>query len=72
MDTVVQELCLVFFAQEVLQGERALEDARARLAALWDKLVELATERDQARLVANIFGQGRCVLHLDVRWKPLI
>lgn len=42
---------MAFFSQEVLHGERALGDARARLEALWDKLVELTEERDKVRRV---------------------
>lgn len=41
LSLVVQDLSVAFFSQEVLQGERALGDARARLEALWDKLTEL-------------------------------
>lgn len=54
---IVQDLSSTFFAQEVLHGERALGDARARLAALWDKLVEMSAERDKAR------DEALCIYH---------
>lgn len=54
---LVQDLSAAFFSQEVLHGERALGDARARLGALWDKHMELTEEREKARTRAR--GQGK-------------
>lgn len=55
---LVQDLSTAFFSQEVLHGERALGDARARLEALWDKLMELMEERDQARRAEGAGEKG--------------
>lgn len=47
---LAHDLSAAFFSQEVLHGERALGDARDKLEALWDKLIELTEERDKARI----------------------
>ena len=61
LSLVVQDLSVAFFSQEVLHGERALGDARARLEALWDKLTELTEERDEARR-GEAWGWVYCLL----------
>lgn len=55
---LVQDLSAAFFSHEVLHGERALGDARARLGALWDKLMELTEERDKVMLASKVEAEG--------------
>lgn len=63
----VQDLSSAFFAQEVLERERALGDARASLAALCDKLAEMSAERDE------VWGEGGgdiSLALLSLTWAP--